>query len=123
MFRKVVAKEYASRSDEDLNLFASEAALELNSEIFGDLYPRCLCLLTAHLIFVSERSAELTGVMESAKAGNVENKWKVAETNHDYSLSKYGQEYLRLRKQVVTTLSNAGSDIPAAALLGDEYSL
>lgn len=106
LFRKVVAPDYAHRSDEDIQLFATEAQNELDEEAFGDLFPRALCLITAHLIFVSDRKPEIVGVVDSARVGQLENRWSNSDRldqDPGYVISKYGREFLRLRKQAVVS--------------------
>lgn len=110
LFRKVVAPEYASMNDADIDLFNVEAELEISESFFGDLYPRVWCLVTAHIISMSKRSLAGSNGAGSAeikkiKVGDLEREFNVSSdakvATDPYNLTSYGKEYKRLRGKVV----------------------
>jgi len=109
LFKVVVAPEYAEMSNSDLDVFATEAELEISQKAFGKFYPRCVALITAHLINLSKRSANGSssspGELKKVKVGDLEREYAVsaadAKTNGSYSLTIYGKEFVRLRKKVL----------------------
>lgn len=110
LFKKVVAKEFAAKEDSEIELFAAEAELEVSESYFGKFYPRVVCLITAHLMKVSEISQSSngsTGELKKIKVGDLEREYAVnsgMEMSKDtLGLTLYGKEYLRLRKKLVKT--------------------
>ena len=104
LFRKVVAPEYASMIDAELDVFATEAEIEISETKWGARYPRGVALLTAHLIKVapsnsSESSA--VGILNKTKVGNLERGYATKSDPSGYDRTSYGVEFLRLRKQVL----------------------
>lgn len=112
LFRKVVAPEYASKDNLELDLFASEAECEVAASKWGCRYDRAVALITAHLIAMSERAKNSgtgssgTGALKKVKVGQLEREFDVgsgveADANGSYNLTIYGKEFVRLRKQVL----------------------
>jgi len=109
LFRKVVAPEYASKSNDTLDLFAGEAEKEIAVSKWGNKYDRAVALITAHLIAMSERAEKLgnsaTGQLKRTKVGQLEREFGAGSNTNDsgnpYDLTIYGKEFLRLRKQVL----------------------
>lgn len=115
LFRKVVAPEFAEMTDSDIDLFANEAKIEIAESVWRARYPRAWCLLTAHIIKLSKKTAadggdETTGSVNElrrVKVGDLEREYAVPQkqTSGDdtLGLTLYGKEFLRLRKQVLIT--------------------
>lgn len=116
LFRKVVAPEFATMTDTDLDIFANEAAFELSETRWGQRYPRGLALITAHLIKISKKvEADSGGAntgsvnqLKRVKVGDIEREFAIpnsgtAADNDSYNLTLYGKEFLRLRRQVLMT--------------------
>ena len=116
LFKKVVAPEFESMDDETIELFADEAKIELSESAWGKRYPRALCLITAHMIKLSKKTAADAGTdstgsineLKKIKVGDLEKEYAVSNkqngTDQDtYGLTLYGKEFLRLRKQLLIT--------------------
>lgn len=110
LFRKVVAPEFASMSDADLDLFATEAECEVAKSKWGCRYDRAVALITAHLIAMSKRSENMggsaaTGELKKVKVGDLEREFQASSSNgsegSSYGLSVYGKEFLRIRRQII----------------------
>lgn len=110
LFRKVVAPEYASKTDAELDLFATEAECEVSQKKWGCKYDRAVALITAHLIAMSERAKNSgtgssgTGQMKKVKVGQLEREFDVGSSSDEdgsYSLTIYGKEFIRIRKQLL----------------------
>jgi len=115
LFRVVVAPNFASMSNSELDLFAEQAACELSREKWGDKYDRALALLTAHAIELSKRNARsgdkgsggATGELKRTKVGQLEREYSVStnssgkSSEDTYSLTLFGKEYIRLRRQIL----------------------
>ena len=115
LFRKVVAPEYASKADAELDLFATEAECEVSETKWGCKYDRAVALITAHLIAMSERAKNSgtgssgTGQLTKVKVGQLERTFDAGENSQgqgssgkgSYSLTIYGKEFLRIRKQLL----------------------
>lgn len=108
LFKKVVAPEYANKSNAELDMFAVEAEIEVTEKVWLTRYPRAVALLTAHLIAMSERNKTMggnaaTGSLKKTKVGDLEREFASKDSGNDgsYSLTIYGVEFLRLRKQVL----------------------
>jgi len=109
LFRIVVAPEYAAMSNGELDVFATEAEIEVSKKTFGKHHPRALALITAHLINMSKRSADgsssTTGELKKVKVGDLEREFAVnaadAKSGGSYNLTTYGKEFIRIRKQVL----------------------
>ena len=104
LFKTVVAPEYATLGDSTINQFATEAVNEVSQKVFGNFFQRAWANLTAHLIFVSKRDPEVVGVLDSVRAGQVERRYMNMDRHGQdpqYLVSKYGKEFLRLRRSVV----------------------
>ena len=92
--------------DRYIDKFAQAAVVEISETFFGKYFSRAWCNLTAHLIFLSKRSSEESGVLEKYKAGNVEKQFmNQAKNSYDfaYEVSSYGREFIRLRGMRPTT--------------------
>ena len=107
LFRVVVAPAYAGMTDAELDVFAAEAEIEISKKKWLTRYDRGVAYITAHLITMSKKSAKSggdseTGPLKKKKVGNLEREFGVNNENKDgsYSLTTYGMEFLRLRKQV-----------------------
>lgn len=100
LFKNVVAKEYATLSNEIIETFAAEAENEVSEEVLGSLYPRALCLLTAHLLFISDLNLRTPGAITSANTGSIARVYSSAfHWNRDMKgmgASKFGVEFQRL---------------------------
>ena len=110
LFRIVVAPEYADESDDTLDLFSAESALEVSETVWGKFHPRAWCLMTAHLlkmrdISVNGQSSTAQNQIKKTKVGDLEREYAVPENKKTDSLSLtiYGQELKRLSKKVLTT--------------------
>lgn len=106
LFRDVVAKEYTAMEDADIDKFSQAALNEISEEFFGDLFARAWCNLTAHLIFLSDKESQESGVLDKYKAGNIEKQFMNQSRNsfdYSYEISSYGREYIRLRSLCPTT--------------------
>jgi hypothetical protein len=108
LFRKVVAPEFASMSDEDLDLFAAEAECEVAQSKWGCRYDRAIALITAHLIAMSQRASGMggnaaTGELKKVKVGDLEREFQSSssDSSDSYGLTTYGKEFLRIRKQIL----------------------
>ena len=109
LFRKVVAPEYASMIDADLDVFAAEAEIEVSLKAFGKFYDRAVALITAHLIAMSERYKTMggnsaTGQLSKTKVGDLERQFLSSGDsgkNGSYDLTTYGTEFIRIRKKVL----------------------
>jgi len=107
LFRTVVAPEFASMTDEQINSFGTEAEIEIAERVFKERYPRAVCLITAHLIAKSKQSSTMgaTGPLKRTKVGDLEREYAVSTegANEPYNLTSYGKEFIRLRRQVPMT--------------------
>lgn len=116
LFKEVVAIEFATLSDETINLFADEAYLELSETTWGKRHPRAWALITAHLIKLSKKteadggdgSTGSVNELKRIKVGDLEREYAVStkangSDSDTYGLTLYGKEFLRLRKQVLIT--------------------
>ena len=74
--------EFKEVDYEKIDLFLSDAEMEVSQSRWGKLYQRGVLALSAGELSVSYAMPTLTG------------------TDVDYQLTAYGQEYLRLRKLV-----------------------
>lgn len=107
VFRVVVAPEYAAMSDAEISAFANEAAHEVSKTQFGLRYERAWALMTAHLIKVTKLgngSGGAVGEIKSTKVGQLSRTYateSTSSTKDSYNLTKYGKEFIRLRKQNV----------------------
>jgi hypothetical protein len=103
LFKNVVAPEFASKTDSEILEFAAEAENELSETAWGKLYPRALALVTAHLMKMSANaSSGITGELTSVKVGNLSRTYAQSSNNDNaFSLTTYGKEFLRIRKQIV----------------------
>ena len=96
LFRTVVAPEYATFSETIIQKISEEAEKEISEERFNSLYPRALCLLTAHLIFMMKLNPDTPGNLKSAKVGAKSTNWDVPYPMTRLSSSKYGVEFRRV---------------------------
>jgi hypothetical protein len=107
LFRNVVAPEYATKTNEELDPFAEQAEIEITDSVWKTRYDRGVALLTAHLIKVSELyqsqgGTSSSGQLVETKVGDLRRKFaENKQSNGSYNLSTYGSEFLRLRKQVL----------------------
>lgn len=111
LFRKVVAPEYADKTDAELDLFANEAECEVSESKWGCKYDRAVALITAHLIAMSERAKNSgtgssgTGQLTKVKVGQLERTFDagsdVEKKDGSYNLTIYGKEFIRIRKQLL----------------------
>lgn len=90
-----------------IDLFLSDAEMEVSQSRWGKLYQRGVLALTAHLLRLSLWTTEGGGGanrnLSSESAGELSVSYAVPTltgTDADYQLTAYGQEYLRLRKLV-----------------------
>ena len=113
LFKIVVAPEYANEGDTTINTFAAAALTEIDQAAFGATFLRAWANLTAHFIFTSKRSPDITGALDSVKVGQVEHRY-INQDRHDqdsqYLTNKYGKEYLRLRRQILRGPITLGQD-------------
>ena len=92
--------EFKEVDYEKIDLFLSDAEMEVSQSRWGKLYQRGVLALTAHLLRLSLWTTEGGG---GASAGELSVSYAVPTltgTDADYQLTAYGQEYLRLRKLV-----------------------
>ena len=104
LFKTVVAPAYKDEGDSTINEFATAALDEISQQAFGKYFQRAWANLTAHLIFVSKRDSDIVGAIDSIKVGQVERRFMNSDRidqDPGYSISKYGREFLRLRKFIV----------------------
>ena len=104
LFKTVVAPEYKDEGDSTINEFAAAALDEVSQKAFGKFFQRAWANLTAHLIFVSKRDSQVTGILGSVKVGQIERRYLNPDRmgqDPQYLISKYGKEFLRLRRQIV----------------------
>lgn len=109
LFRLVVAPEYAAKTNNELDVFANEAEIEITVKVWKTRYDRGVALITAHLIAMSERPSNMggnsaTGQLIKTKVGDLERQFGKASNdgkNGSYDLTTYGAEFLRLRRQVL----------------------
>lgn len=109
LFRVVVAPEFASKTDAEIDLFANEALCEVNcnKSRWGCRYDRAWALITAHMMKLSEISKNGSsgggGPLKKVKVGQLEREYDTASSteakNGSYNLTNYGLEYIRLRKK------------------------
>ena len=104
LFKTVVAPEYKDEGDSTINEFAAAALDEVSQKAFGKFFQRAWANLTAHLIFVSKRDSEITGILDGVKIGQIDKRYLNPDRmgqDPQYLISKYGKEFLRLRRQIV----------------------
>lgn len=109
LFRTVVAPEFAAKTDGEIELFQSEAEIEISEKKFLSRYPRAVALMTAHLMVMSDRSiakkaSSGQGPLKKTKVGQLEREFAVStsdKSNESILLTDYGKEFIRLRKQVL----------------------
>jgi hypothetical protein len=104
--------EFTSIDDSRIQLFLDDAALELDSSLWGNWYDRGLAALAAHFLSLSIKagsaggSAGSVGPVASRSVGDVSVSFGMysggaAGTSDDfYKSTVYGQDYLRLMKLV-----------------------
>lgn len=106
-FRTVVAPEFSSMSDAEILDFANVAKCQVSVKCFGCRYDYAWGLMTAHLIKVSKlgnNSSGAVGELKRTKVGQLEREYATDGTNaskDSFNLTKYGKEFVRLRKQNV----------------------
>lgn len=107
VFKKIVAPEFATMADEDINIFIDEAKIELSEKVWGKRYNRGVALIAAHLIAMSKINSNGGGgsaPIKRTKVGSLEREYAVSTENNDaLKLTKFGNEFLRLRRQVLMT--------------------
>ena len=99
--------EFREVDYERIDLFLSDAEMEISSARWGRLYQRGVLALTAHLLRLSLWTTEGGGGanrnIASENAGELSVSYAapvLTGTDADYQLTAYGQEYLRLRRLV-----------------------
>lgn len=111
---KSIFPEFSGVSDTRIENFIEIAKLSLNEKVWGSSYGAGLSYLTAHLL---KRSGPGGGVHGGTSSAFVASE-RVGELQRSYALpnfqgasaedvllasTSYGIEYLRLRRQIVTT--------------------
>jgi hypothetical protein len=94
-----IAAEFASVSDDDVQGFLDDAALELSADFWGDLYARAQALVAAHLLGIAHPELALPpGPISAEAVGAVSRSYAVAPAaqNSRWGTSRHGVEYLRL---------------------------
>jgi hypothetical protein len=97
--------EFATTDATRIDTLAADAALEMSVSKWGSKYDRGLAALVAHMIKVADQAASgAAGPVTSEKIGDLSRSYgQVGGTTGDELLmtTAYGQEYLRLRRQLV----------------------
>lgn len=99
--------EFDSVADATVNLFISDAALSINTSVFGNKSDLANIYLAAHLLSLSDVSGGgggAAGQITEEKVGDLTRKYgsgSVSVNNDGINSTKYGQAYLRLRKESV----------------------
>jgi hypothetical protein len=99
-----IAPEYASLGTDEAarrDLIALSAAGEIDAETFGTRYDTALCLLTAHYLKQSEQRG--TGGFQTGETvGDLSRSFEKDDfSGTDLGSTSYGEQFLRLRKQLV----------------------
>jgi hypothetical protein len=104
---KRIAPEFADRAD--LNEWIFQASSQLSPDAWGNLYALGACYLAAHLLTISvgeQFSSGGAGPVTSVKEGDLSLSFgslSAAGSDQYYLTTKYGAEYLRMRRTLVLT--------------------
>lgn len=105
-----IAPEFASGDVARIARFIARAKLSVNESVFGRAYELAVAYLTAHMLAVSTDSTAGGGstsqITTSEKVGDLARTYadtssSVASDDSALARTKYGQEFLRLRRQCV----------------------
>jgi hypothetical protein len=106
---KALASEFSGLSDPEIQRFINDAALEINTAVFGAKAVRAGTLLTAHLLTTLTPGASggpaVAGPIQSERVGDVQTTYAVPTIGSPLgqaaglATSKYGVEYARLVRQ------------------------
>lgn len=100
----ILIPEYASMSKPDVKTVAGVAALSIKESLWGtDKGNLALIYATAHMIKMGERNGS-GGQVTSEKVGDLARTFSANSGSEEYwDSTSYGQEFLRIRKQIVTS--------------------
>ena len=101
---EAVAPEFAGLSDtSQRDTLATLAENQVSSDIWGNHYDHAVALLTAHMMKLSSTTSSGNQV-KMEKVGDVQRTYSVNENETDeMRATKYGREFLRIRKQILKT--------------------
>lgn len=98
---KALAPEFATYDATARDLVAAEAERLVNTSVWGAKAPMGVVYMTAHMLKVAQLSAGNTaGPVTSEKVGDLQRSYggSTANQDHELGLTKYGQEFLRVRR-------------------------
>ena len=101
---RMIASEFASMTDEDVQKWLDLAAEFIDQETFGDKYDSAVAYYAAHLIKV-ESGNGTAGAIEEKKVGDLRIKYHQGnEALMGFNTTSYGQQYLVIQKGCVVPI-------------------
>lgn len=96
------AKEFADLEDAEVERAITDAALQINRNVWGTKADLATIYLAAHLLSLANPSlVTVAGPVQSEKVGDVSRTYAVATVSaQGLAMSRWGQEYLRLRNSL-----------------------
>ena len=104
---KTYFPEFASLDDAFIQLYIDSASLSVNVNRWGNKSEWGIAYLTAHLLTLLNRGGNgQSGPVTQEKVGDLSRTYAPtsAISNSDYASTSYGQEFLRLRKSIFSTI-------------------
>ena len=107
---RIIAPEFAGKTDEEIQFFIDIAVLSCDEIIWGDFYNPGVCYLTAHLLTRSANGGSAAGPVQSEKVGDLSRTYAVSSGGNALGSTAYGAEYLRLRSTLALSPVVADAD-------------
>jgi hypothetical protein len=95
---KLIAPEFGSKPDSELEDYIELAAEEVSAGVFGDMYQSAVANLAAHFLTNAASDGHASGPLTSERAGEVSRSYGFS-ANRDGQLdtTTYGAEFKRIR--------------------------
>lgn len=99
----LLAPEFTSLADADFTAIMALAALEVNVTQWGARADHAGNLITAHMLTLSRPNLAVGDIVASERVGEVSRAYAIAPIqiaggDESYKTTRYGREYLRLRR-------------------------
>ncbi len=116
---KLVAPEFGTMSDDDIQSWVSLAEPFVSKKVFGKLYTQALAYLTAHMMKMSGNGDTSKGTVgdsmrvASVSEGNTSMSFNTSlyspgDVDAELNLTVYGIRYRRIRSMCVCSVVNVG---------------
>lgn len=101
---EAIAPEFAGLANTNQrDLLATYAEVQVSESIWGSRYAYAVALLTAHMMSLYQSGA-IAGSVQSEKVGDVQRNYAVpAQDDNSFKSTKFGLEFIRLRKQIISS--------------------